>query len=91
MSPCGVGGLINPCKVLPPQEELLQQGKVLISVEWKNSTAGKRGSLQDADTVEERDGDSGRKKTEKAKKESGICSIQCTLCTAYCTLGRTQL
>lgn len=57
----GLGSLINPCKVLLPEEVLLQQCRFLISLEQKNSTPGRRGSLQDADTVRERDGVNGRK------------------------------
>lgn len=56
-----MGSLINPCKVLLPEEVLLQQCRFLISLEQKNSTPGRRGSLQDADTVRERDGVNGRK------------------------------
>lgn len=51
MPPWGVGGLMNPCKVLSPQKELQQKCKGLISVGLKNSIAGRRGNLQDAVTV----------------------------------------
>lgn len=73
MSPWGVGGLINPCEVLLPQKELLQKCKVLISVGCENSIPGKRENLQDADIVEERDRDNGRKN--KRTKKNGACSI----------------
>lgn len=84
ISPWGVGGLINPCKVLPPQKVLQQKCKVLISVGWKNSTPGKRGNLQDTDVVEERDRDNGWKnKWRKMKVELVPSSVHYVQLTAF--------